>query len=219
MLFRSPNALILLCATTVANFACGDDDSDSDSDAVDDSSTGDPAATDVESSGSDETAAAESSTGDDPFADCTRSVLEADLFGKDAWMGPGVDPDTGMLIDDGSTYVVSATYLALQPGAPALAAFDEVIEPIGPALLGNAGLIAVQLGNSIECNSARTFAVWRDEAAMMEFVMGDAHAAAIMRVGEISRGGSLVTHWSAEVSGINWDAALAKLEADEGPFY
>ena len=87
-------------------------------------------------------------------------------------------------------------------------------------LLANPGVVAIQLGTSMQCSSARTFTVWRDEAAMMAFVVGDAHANAIARTPEISRGGSVVTHWAAtSIAEITWDEALARVAADRGPFY
>jgi heme-degrading monooxygenase HmoA len=137
-----------------------------------------------------------------------------------AWMGPGVDPDTGELVDDGSTYVVSSTYLALMPDPAAQQAFGESMGPIIPALLGNPGMIATSLGLSMQCSTARTLTVWASEEAMMAFVTSDAHATAIARVAEISRGDSLVTHWTgAAIPEITWDEALARVLADEGPFY
>ena len=54
----------------------------------------------------------------------------------------------------------------------------------------------------------------------MAFVVGDAHANAIARTPEISRGGSVVTHWTAtSIAEITWDEAIVRVAADEGPFY
>lgn len=188
--------------------------------------TGDSA--DASTSNADDDTTAADSSGGDPFAACNRGTLETDLESQDAagnpapprWAGPGVDQATGELIDDGSTYVVSATYLTIKPEGPAMQAFGEVIGPVVPELLGNPGVVAFQLASSTECSSARTFTVWRDEESMMAFVMSDAHAMASARVSEISRGGSVVTHWTgAVVADITWETALTQLEADAGPFY
>lgn len=216
----------LCIAFTFVLAACPADDDDND-DAADTGETTGSAATTADTADTTD-APADTSTGEDPFAECDRGTLEADLSGADmmgapiplVWMGPGVDPDTGMLIDDGSTYVVSSTYLAMKPDPVAQMAFGEVIGPIVPDLFGNPGVVAVQLGTSNACASARTLTVWQDEAAMMTFVTGDAHMAAIGRVGEISRGTSVVTQWSgAAVADITWDEALVHVMADEGPFY
>ncbi len=79
---------------------------------------------------------------------------------------------------------------------------------------------ASQLGVSMSCATARTFTVWRDEAAMMAFVTSAAHGAAVARIGEISRRESLVTHRTgAVVAEISWDEELVRLNEDTGPLY
>jgi len=231
---RHPRHLYI--AFTFALAACpADDDDNDDDDAADTggettaSASASASASTTASTTTDTTdAPADTSTGEDPFADCDRGTLETDLSGADmmgapiplVWMGPGVDPDTGMLIDDGSTYLVSSTYLAMKPDPAAQQAFGEAVGPLVPDLFGNPGVVAFQLGTSNACASARTLTVWRDDAAMMTFVAGDAHMAAIGRVAEISRGTSVVTHWSgAAVADITWDEAIVRITADEGPFY
>jgi quinol monooxygenase YgiN len=216
---HTPHLLITLCFMLAA---CPADDDDGDvADTGESSSPG-------ETSSAETGDPADTSTGEDPFAMCGRGTLEADLMGADQmgnpipliWMGPGVDPETGELVDDGGTYVVSSTYLAMKPDPGAQMAFGEVTPPLVPDLLGNPGVVAFQLGTSNTCASARTLTVWRDEAAMMTFVAGDAHMAAIGRVAEISRGGSVVTHWTgASVADISWENAIERVMADEGPFY
>ena len=67
------------------------------------------------------------------------------------------------------------------------------------------------------CGTARTLAVWRDAAAMMAFVTGPAHAAAIAGVPTISRGGSLVTHFADDGSGANWAHAATVIGTVNGP--
>jgi quinol monooxygenase YgiN len=224
--------LLLLSLLT----ACGDasDPDAADTTATPSDTTGDDSASTgtADSSGdapaSTSGADTSSSTDDDPFADCDRGTLESDLMGADAmgnpipvaWFGPGADPITGELIAEGTSFVVSSTYLAIKPEAAAQQAFGESVAPLVPALLANPGVVAIQLGTSMQCGSARTFTVWQDEAAMMAFVVGDAHANAIARTPEISRGGSVVTHWTAtSIAEITWDEAIARIAADEGPFY
>lgn len=223
-----------LCLATLGVAACADDtDEDTDETAADSSGNG-PATTsgpdDGTSAADDGTSAADTSasTGADPFADCDRGTLEDDLMGADAmgnpiplaWFGPGADPMTGELVAEGTSFVVSSTYLAIKPEAAAQQAFGESVAPLVPALLANPGVVAIQLGSSMQCGTARTFTVWQDEAAMMAFVVGDAHANAIARTPEISRGGSVVTHWTASsVAEITWDEAIVRIAADEGPFY
>ena len=57
----------------------------------------------------------------------------------------------------------------------------------------------------------------RDAAAMMAFVTGPAHAAAIAGVPTISRGGSLVTHFADDGSGANWAHAATVIGTVNGP--
>jgi hypothetical protein len=226
---RPYQPLLLLTLLT----ACGDDSDAADTSATPSDTTGDAESTDTADSSADAPASTSgadtsSSTDDDPFADCDRGTLESDLMGADAmgnpipvaWFGPGADPMTGELIAEGTSFVVSSTYLAIKPEAAAQQAFGEAVSPLVDALLANPGVVAIQLGTSMECGSARTFTVWQDEAAMMAFVVGDAHASAIARTPEISRGGSVVTHWTAtSIAEITWDEAIARIAADEGPFY
>lgn len=221
------NITALICTALLGITACTSDDSDNATGASDGDSTGaDEGA--ASTGNADDSSGTASTSGGDPFVDCDRGTLETDLVAQDAqgnivpvtWVGPGVDPATGALVDDGSTYVVSSTYLAMRPDADAQQAFGEAIAPIPDALFSNPGLVAVQLGSSMQCATARTFTVWRDETAMMEFVTSDAHAAAISRTPEISRGTSLVIHWSGAAAGeITWEDAIARLASDEGPFY
>lgn len=192
------------------------DDATGDSDGDSDSTTGSTTDSATDSTGS-------TSEGGDLFPGCERGVFEEDLVvidtmgmpGPVRWYGPGVDQETGELLDDGvTTYHVSTTYLAMQTSEGAQSAFTSVIFDVNQALFSNPGMVAAQITNSQACNSARTFTVWTDEAAMMEFVTSDAHIAAITKIGEISRGGSAVTSWAGvPASDIVWESALAELAA------
>ena len=150
-----------------------------------------------------------------PLADCTRDSLEADLRSF---------PLTGSAVRADGTlepgrYVVSSTYLRLRPEPAAQARFGELMGPISQSLQAQQGLVALQLATSERCGTARTLSVWRDEAAMYAFVVGDAHQAAIVSVEEVSRGGSIVTHWEDDERGVTWSTAAQRLGADPGPFY
>lgn len=159
---------------------------------------------------------------------CQRGVLEDDLSGQNAdgspapvvWLGPGADPETGELLPADGVFVASSTYLTLEASPEAQAKFGQLMQPILGDLFTNPDLVAIQLGTSASCATARTFAVWRSLEGMMRFVAGDAHAAAVMSVGEVSRGGSVVTHWEdATIDSLDWDEATARLAATEGPMY
>ncbi|MBV1856930.1 MAG: hypothetical protein KUG77_00870 [Nannocystaceae bacterium] len=213
---------------------CGDDSNKAD-DVVDTGSTSEGASSSTgeepdatsstsSSSGSESGNADGSSGGDDPFADCTRGVLAQDFGvvdtrgnpGAPRWYGPGADED-GALIDDGeSEYTVSVTYLALSLDAD-LAFFGELNMANAMALYTNPGMVAVQLGGSAQCGSARTFTVWESEEAMMEFVMSDAHLQSVGSISALSRGGTALSVWPEAVpaSEINWKSALERLAEAE----
>jgi len=200
---------------------CGDDSSGTgDSTSADAGSTSAAGTSTTEDPSTESTAADETSTGgaadsssggEDPFAGCSRDAL-ADDFEIDPWIGPGVD-DNGELIDDGSTeYVVSSTYLALSFEAD-LEYFSQLNDANVEALFSNPGLVAARFGGSAACGSARTFTVWTNEEAMMEFVGSTAHLQSISAFPSFSRGGSALSVWpeTALASEITWDAALEQL--------
>jgi len=142
----------------------------------------------------------------DPFADCDRTVLEPDAAMMDEhgnpvpprWIGPAADPQTGALaLDPNTSYHVSATYLPLLPSEAAMAEFSGLQPALAETLAGHGGVLALQLLFSPSCNVARTFTVWRDEDAMVEFVVSPAHLQAMAALARMSRGGSTTVSWTA----------------------
>ena len=74
--------------------------------------------------------------------------------------------------------------------------------------------------NSESCGTARTLTVWESEDAMLDFVLGDAHTAAMAETARISRGGSLTMTATADsLDEISWDAAAALFADHDGPVY
>jgi hypothetical protein len=146
--------------------------------------------------------------------ECTRGTLEADFEGA---------PLAGPAVKDGKLepgeYVISSTYLRLRQDGPSQARFGELMGPIMADLQARDGLQALAFGNSRSCGVARTLSVWRDDIAMLGFVGSEAHGAAITSVTEVSRGGSLVTHWSGDETQAEWQTAVEHVGADEGPLY
>jgi hypothetical protein len=184
--------------------ACAGDESESSSDPIM-QSTGGTGATAAESGGRE---AAEA----DPFAGCAPGTIEADMNAMPL-SGPGVHD--GVL--EPGEYIVSSTYLQLKQDA--LGRFQELLEPIENDLASREGVVALSFGGSPRCGTARTLAVWRDEAAMFAFVTGEAHSAAVGAIDELSRGGSVVTHWAGDQISATWEHAAAQLAADDGPTY
>lgn len=223
--------------TLVIAPACGDDADADDAPAADGSTSEAAASTGgadpTTSEGAENTTSADASTsdgadessgGEDPFAGCARDVLEADfgvadplgMPGPPRWYGPGADED-GALIDDGQTeYVVSVTYLALSPDAD-FELLDQLNAGNGQAVFTNPGMVAVQLGGSASCGSLRTFTVWTDEGALMDFVSSTAHQQSIAAFPMLSRGGSTLSLWDepALASEITWEAAMERIGTAE----
>ena len=151
---------------------------------------------------------------DEPLEGCERGTLEDD-FGAQPLMGPGV---VNGALEPGS-YLFSTTYLRLRREPAAQMRFGQLMEPILADLMSRDGLVAFSLGGSDACGVARTLTVWRDDSAMLGFVTSAAHGAAVRSVSEVSRGGSLVTHWAGSEGEGSWQRAANKAGLDDGPFY
>lgn len=152
--------------------------------------------------------------------ECQADVLPDDFTMFGPLEGPGVDADGSLRASDTGNYVVSSTYLRLHPTQEANDRFMELMGPISMTLANQPGLIALQTGGSMSCGTARTFTVWESEEAMYSFVASDAHANGIANVAQVSRGGSIVTHWDADtLEKATWDEALRQLSQHEGPVY
>lgn len=147
-------------------------------------------------------------------ADCSRGVVEPDFQAA---------PLAGPAVRDGQLtpgdYVISSTYLQLRQEPAAQARFGELMQGIMADIAARPGLLAVSLGSAPSCGVARTLSIWRDDVAMLEFVSSPAHTAAMSSVTQVSRGGSIVTHWSGDATSATWQSAAEYLAADEGPFY
>lgn len=148
------------------------------------------------------------------LADCERGSIEPDFMAAPL-AGPAIE--AGGLAP--GEYLISSTYLQLGQDAEAQQLFETLIGPVVADLQTRAGLLALSLGSSAGCGTARTLAVWQDEAAMIGFVTGEAHGNAMLRVGDVSRGGSVVTHWVGDESSVDWAQAASRVGADDGPLY
>jgi quinol monooxygenase YgiN len=146
-------------------------------------------------------------------AKCMKGVLEADL-GSEGMKGAGLV--NGKV--PAGRYVMSATYLKFKPTVATLNTFQTVLDPIEKALPTTEGLIAYELSGSSSCSTARTLAVWRDEASMYAFVASTAHANAMAKGSELSRGGSLTTHWVDTEAGATMGKAVQMLDSDQSSF-
>jgi heme-degrading monooxygenase HmoA len=148
---------------------------------------------------------------------CVAETLEEDsvaVAGVGAQDGP---PAWGELPPDA---VVAMTYLRLQDTPEAAARFEQVSGPVNEALMASPGLMGVSIRISASCNTARTMTVWASEEAMMGFVMGEAHVAAIQSTPEVSRGGSITSTWRlGDLEQVAFDAVAEGFVAHDGPVY
>ena len=147
-------------------------------------------------------------------AACERFKLEPDFVGAPL-AGPSVQG--GELMD--GDYIISSTYLQLRAEPEVRQKFGELMQPIMADLMSRDGLLALSFGDSKQCGTARTLAVWRDDVAMFSFVTGEAHSRAAQSIDALSRGGSVVMHWNGEKSSASWASAMNYLAEAEGPFY
>ena len=134
-------------------------------------------------------------------------------FSPSPFGGPGYDEAQGGLLGPAQdTYLTSVTLLQLEPEQAAADRFGELVGAIVATLGSQDGLIGYALGTSQQCGYASTITVWRDEEAMMRFVMSDAHAAAMSEATTISAVGVVVSFElpAAEVP-ISWEAARARV--------
>lgn len=141
---------------------------------------------------------------------CAANRLSEDAA-LDGRLGPAGDPATwGPLPPEA---IVATTYLPLQGTESSMAAFDGAMGPIIGELMAPAeGLLGLSFLASAACGDVRTLTVWADEAAMMGFVVGPAHAAAMARTSDISRGGEQTDHWRVDaLPAVGWAEVIAAL--------
>lgn len=140
---------------------------------------------------------------------CTKDSLEAD----------GLDSAELSALPAGQ-YVITTTYLRLPHKKSALKRFSELVSPMTDELKTHQGLVRVTTRLSTSCNTARTLSVWKSELDMYRFVNGASHAKAMAAVSQVSRGGSVTTHWLGSQADATWQTATQKLAADtDGPTY
>jgi hypothetical protein len=214
-------SMISLCSLSVLACSSNDDDAAGDADGLAPAANGgvDEPADDDPPSGTasgDGTPSNESEPAADPteLSDCTRGTLEPDLQAAPL-DGPGVS-DGALIPGD---HVVSSTYLQIGRDAASRQLFEQLVAPVTAELQVRPGLLALSFGSSESCGTVRTLSVWEDDVAMLGFVTSTAHANAMARVTEISRGGSVVTHWTGDAATANWPTAAQRLGEDDGPEY
>jgi heme-degrading monooxygenase HmoA len=127
------------------------------------------------------------------LADCTPSDVQQLL----PWIGAAFDPATGELLEplpEGHIEAVvngwrkydqAAVDLRMQHGAA-----------VAGDVLARDGLLGFQSVESVECDISISHTLWRDEAAMIEFVVGPAHADAMANADKMHHVAA-GAHWTA----------------------
>lgn len=113
---------------------------------------------------------------------------------------------------------ISSTYLALTPDPKGQATFRSLMADLLRVLPTTPGLISFEFSTSESCLSARTLAVWHDEAAMDAFVRSPAHYAAMRQSNALSRGTSTFTRWHGPIESATWNHAAKVLAEQDGPY-
>lgn len=126
--------------------------------------------------------------------------------------GPGYDPETGIVGEPQSEYVVHATmlYWRQEETEDFYAMAADVMAQLGSA----EGLLAYAIGTDEVCGAARSMGIWRSEEDMYAFVTSGAHAKAMGMTTELASTGK-VTHWTMradELATLDWDLQRAALE-------
>jgi heme-degrading monooxygenase HmoA len=128
------------------------------------------------------------------LATCEPTDLEMLL----PWMGPAFDPMTGQLVEplpEGHVEAVvngwrrydeASTMLRMDQGAA-----------VAGDVFARDGLLGFSSVESVECDISISHTLWRDEAAMFAFVLGDAHTYAMSRAHEMHFE-AVGAHWDGE---------------------
>jgi hypothetical protein len=178
---------------------------------AEDSAAADGAAADGSADGAADGSADGSADGADTGLEgCAANRMSEDAA-LDGRLGPAGDPATWVPLPPEA--IVATTYLPLQGTEASMAAFDGAMGPIIDELMAPAaGLLGLSFLSSAACGDVRTLTVWADEAAMMGFVVGPAHAAAMARTSDISRGGEQTDHWRVDaLPAVGWAEVIAAL--------
>lgn len=149
---------------------------------------------------------------------CTGCYLEQ------PFEGPGYSLGDGLTTDAAGPFVVSTTSLVLADGDEAKRAFDGHMAVLTEQIKTQPGLVGFSLALPIGSEGYRTLSVWESEDAVLEWVVSDAHAAAMDDMADKSKPESAVMSWSMtreelEEGPPSWEDARARLDADGRKVY
>ena len=198
--------------------ACGDDTGGSGGNGA---GGGDASATGSTTTGGTTTAASSSATAASTGSGATEEIFlceESDFEDDFPLGGPGFDPEVGIIGEPQETYLVATTQIYIRPEKRP--EFMQAAGAVLQALGESEGMVAFGIGSSEACGDSRTLSVWASEEAMVAFVAGDAHAAAMLQAPDLAIQGR-TTHWEVtaeELEELDWDVARERVEHVPG-FY
>jgi hypothetical protein len=133
-----------------------------------------------------------------------------DDFMSQPLAGSGYNPEQGLLEPRQETYVASTTFLILNPEQGQR--FQELVGAIMADLQTREGLVAMSLGSSQKCGTARTMTLWKSQEAMMDFVFSPAHTDAMAEANVVGLNGA-TTSWevAADEVPMSWELARTKI--------
>jgi hypothetical protein len=129
----------------------------------------------------------------DKLSSCTPTDLEVLV----PWTGPAFDPETGALLEplpEGHVEAVVNGWAIRTDEA--LAVRIEYATQALDDLFAREGLLAFQSVESVECDIAFSHSLWKDEASMIAFVVGEAHASAMSQASKMHHAVA-GAHWVA----------------------
>ena len=128
----------------------------------------------------------------------TLAACPEDDFAPTPFAGPAFDPETGLPLGPLPTpHIVATTAGWARPEPEHQEALGQASGAVSAAVFESPGLLGVSFGGSQACGTARTLSLWADEAALMAFVLGDAHRQAMPIVPRATLGWE-TTHWTEQ---------------------
>lgn len=128
--------------------------------------------------------------------------------------GPGLDPETGRLAAQDAPLVVGLTELHVKNAPGPGKRFGEHADAVGSYLYAEEppGFVGGSFRN-VGKLEWWTMTVWTDETAMLEFVVSDPHAEAMVALTDVARAArSTHVEFPAGEAPPTWDWALDALE-------
>lgn len=150
-----------------------------------------------------------------PFVACTPEPRETPLE------GPGFDETTGDLLRTQDEYMVGITYLEVRNAPGPGGRFGDHADAIGTYLFTEQpdGWLGAAFRN-VGRLRWWTLSVWESEEAMLDFVVSEPHASAMLEINEVSRGAvSRSLTMPAEDLPVSWEQAMELLAADPHSYY